>query len=514
VTFLRLGTSGGIGVEPGTLVIASHGINTSLEATFESQVLGKKRSFDTTFDSKLTRELEDAAKRKGFPVVVAKTLSTNDYYEEQGRLDGALEPGYTEADKMAWLKQVYDSGVRNMEMEATALASFCNRTGIRGGLIAAALLDRLKGDVTLGQATPEQMGEYNGRTMIVVLEWLRSKLSASFGLDRVALGHGDIPVIDLDRWLSGEPDARKEAVNTMRHACENVGFFFVRQHGVLKAVSDGMFDVSRRFFDLPVEAKKKIGMAKDYPYGYENTEVLVQSEQGKHTDIQKMPDLKETFTVCLGPKEGRHPSTPSVRWPSEPADFQDKCTNYYRECERVVRELLRIAALALYLPEEFFVQRMTQHIAALRSLNYPDTRHAPPKAGQLRASAHTDYGLFTILAAGGNPDGLQLMTDSPTEDNQWMNVCIPEDCFTVNIGDMFARWTNDKWRSTRHRVVVMPGSEGNRRQSVAFFLNPTPDVMVETIESCITPANPDKYASLRSINYLMCKHFTAMGYSK
>jgi len=178
VTYVRIGTSGGIGVTPGTLVVASHGVNGLLECKYETTVLGQRKSFDTVFDVQTSQELEATAKRMNFPVVIAKTMSTNDYYEEQGRLDGAVEPGYTEEEKFAWLHSVHESGVRNMEMEATALAAFCHRTGIRAALICSALLDRLKGDQTQGQASAEQMCEWNGRTTEVVLEWLRGKVDA------------------------------------------------------------------------------------------------------------------------------------------------------------------------------------------------------------------------------------------------------------------------------------------------------------------------------------------------
>eukprot|EP00419_Tripos_fusus_P003666 CAMPEP_0172677796 /NCGR_PEP_ID=MMETSP1074-20121228/14927_1 /TAXON_ID=2916 /ORGANISM="Ceratium fusus, Strain PA161109" /LENGTH=313 /DNA_ID=CAMNT_0013495697 /DNA_START=55 /DNA_END=996 /DNA_ORIENTATION=- len=176
VTYVRLGTSGGVGVEPGTLVVASHGVNAALECKYETTVLGKKKAFDTAFDPEVAEELAAAAKRVGHPVVIAKTMATDDYYEEQARLDGALATGYTESEKMAFLKQVYDSGVRNMEMEGTALAAFCGRTGIRGALICAALLDRLKGDQTPEQASPEQISAWNQGTIHAVIEWLRTKL--------------------------------------------------------------------------------------------------------------------------------------------------------------------------------------------------------------------------------------------------------------------------------------------------------------------------------------------------
>merc|ERR1719253_939181 len=177
ITYIRIGTSGGIGVDPGTIVVASDGLNTEAKTKYETTVLGKRKFFDTGFDAKVAEELVSAGKRAKLPIITAKTVATNDYYEEQGRLDGALETGYTEAEKMAWLQTLYDCGARNMEMEATCLAAFCNRTGIRGGLICSALVNRLKGDITLEQATPQQIGRWNNDAQEVVIEWLREKLA-------------------------------------------------------------------------------------------------------------------------------------------------------------------------------------------------------------------------------------------------------------------------------------------------------------------------------------------------
>lgn len=320
----------------------------------------------------------------------------------------------------------------------------------------------------------------------------------------------EVPVLDLQDWHAGSEDGRKKIAGDMRFACEKVGFFFVRNHKVPDSVISDAFDCTKRYFDQSKEAKEKVPMSKDYPYGYECAEVLVRSEEGKHGDEQKKNDLKETFTICLGPEGRQHATLKDPRWPEEPSDAVPVLTKYYREVERVSEDLVRIAALALELQEDFFIDKIKEHVAALRSLNYPDTKGSPPAPGQLRASPHTDYGLFTILAAGANPEGLQLMK----ADGGWLDVTIPSDCFTVNIGDMFCRWTNDKWRSTRHRVVVPPGDKGNRRQSIAFFLNPTPDVTLKTLPTCVTKECPDKYRSIPAGEYLMMKHFCAMGYTK
>lgn len=316
-----------------------------------------------------------------------------------------------------------------------------------------------------------------------------------------------IPVIDLKPWYEGTPDGRKKVVESMRDACENVGFFFIRNHGVPEDVLKGVFDASRRYFDLPTTEKKKVSMAKDYPYGYENQERLVRSEGA--TD-KGGADIKESFNVAVGPKTTTHPEMPAPRWPESPTDFKDKCTAHYRSCEKVVDEMLKIAALALELPENFFEDKIDRHVACLRTLNYPDTTDNPPAPGQLRASPHTDYGTFTLLCAGAHREGLQVMKKG----GEWLDVDIPDDCFTVNVGDLLCRWTNDKWRSTRHRVVVKTTAPAKRRQSVAYFHNLNPDAMVKTLPTCISADRPDKYKDVRAQDYLMMKHFSAMGYTK
>jgi len=177
VVYIRMGTSGGIGVTPGTLVVASEGVSQTLESSYETTILGKRKRFDAGFDKPLAEELAAVAKKAKFPVVIAKTMATDDYYEQQGRLDGAVAPGYTPAEKMAWLQTLYENGVRNMEMETTALAAFCNRTGVRAGCICAALLDRLQGDQTPEQASAEQIATWNGTAIETVIEWLREKMA-------------------------------------------------------------------------------------------------------------------------------------------------------------------------------------------------------------------------------------------------------------------------------------------------------------------------------------------------
>lgn len=175
VTFLRIGTSGGVGVEGGTVVITEEGMNGELKPELVSIQLGKRRSYPTQANAELVGELAEVAKGiDGINVAVGKTMSADGFYEEQGRLDGALNPDYDEADKMEFLQRAHEAGVRNIEMEACRFAAFCLRAEIPAAIVCAALLNRLEGDQV--KATVEQLGEYSDNAQRVVIEWIRGRL--------------------------------------------------------------------------------------------------------------------------------------------------------------------------------------------------------------------------------------------------------------------------------------------------------------------------------------------------
>lgn len=314
----------------------------------------------------------------------------------------------------------------------------------------------------------------------------------------------EVPIFDFIQFEQG-PTARKELAMQIGEACEKVGFFMIKNHGILKETIQEAFDVSSAFFAEPVEEKEKIRMSPDYPYGYEASEILVASLGEKDKD--KLPDLKETFNVCLGPKNSDpHESMPEAKWPEKPESVKIGLSKYYRALEELSPKILHLFAIALELPEDFFVDKMKKHISALRTLHYPALADAKMVAKQMRASEHTDYGAITILADNG--PGLQVLK----KDNEWLNVIVPADHYVINLGDLMARWTNDKWRSTLHRVVnLIEEGPVPERQSMAYFCNLSPDAIVDTIETCITADNPDKYESISAGSYLMKKHRAAMG---
>uniref|UniRef100_A0A915B3I7 Nucleoside phosphorylase domain-containing protein n=1 Tax=Parascaris univalens TaxID=6257 RepID=A0A915B3I7_PARUN len=145
VTFIRLGTSGGLGVQPGTLVVSSGAVNGELEEFHIQYVMGRRVKRPSILDERLKEELYILAKQINLPVEIGKTFCADDFYEGQARLDGAFCE-YTKREKIDFLDRLYKNGVRNIEMEATCFAAMLHRAGIRGAIVCVTILDRMKGD--------------------------------------------------------------------------------------------------------------------------------------------------------------------------------------------------------------------------------------------------------------------------------------------------------------------------------------------------------------------------------
>jgi len=170
--FIRVGTSGGVGVEPGTVVISTGTVNGLLESTFPLIVLGKVIHRPTHVDLDLAQSIYNS--RGEYRAVLGKTMATDDFYEGQGRIDGAICE-HTLAEKMDFLSNAFKAGVRNIEMESDCVVAFCNKVGIRVAVVCAAILNRLDGDQVT--STPQQLGQYSSNALSVVLRYIQGQLN-------------------------------------------------------------------------------------------------------------------------------------------------------------------------------------------------------------------------------------------------------------------------------------------------------------------------------------------------
>ncbi len=294
------------------------------------------------------------------------------------------------------------------------------------------------------------------------------------------------------------------AAGQIDDAASRIGFFQIANHGVPQSVIVRMRKATDAFFALPLEDKQRWRPpAPDINRGYaaKGTEGLSYS-----LGMASVPDLFEAFN--LGPEnvDENQPwsSTlffaPNI-WPEEwdeVNEFRDAILDYYAHVEKVAHRLTDLFAQALQLPADFFANFTDHSTDTLRINHYQrGNNDGAPLDGQLGMGPHTDYGIVTVLYADQVP-GLQIF-----HDNTWIDVQPEPDCFLINLGDLTAQWTNDRWRSTLHRVL--PPLNGQRRRSVAFFHDGNHEALISCLPTCTSEDNPPKYEPVTAGDHLMAK---------
>ena len=314
-----------------------------------------------------------------------------------------------------------------------------------------------------------------------------------------------IPIIDLAPFISGDSGARTQVAMELGSAAETLGFAVVAGHGIDPIVGTALRNSALEFFDLPLEEKMAIRRPKNdqnrgyIPYG---EETLVRMAGG-----DSPPDYKEVFAIgpdyfpnesyFTGP--GSYPSFAPNLWPAAPENLRPRMLTYWKSMETLMRIIAEGLAIALSLPGDTFDDVLDQtHTSQLRLLHYPAVRGCP-EPGQLRAGAHTDVGMMTILRNDPVPGGLQIKM----RDGDWIDAPAVDDSFILNIGDLLMRWSNDRLVSTAHRVVLPPSDAGedSRRLSIGFFVGPRYNAMVECLPTCCSPDDVPRYAPISVHDY-------------
>ncbi len=299
-----------------------------------------------------------------------------------------------------------------------------------------------------------------------------------------------VDVLDLSDF--DDPDRRDAFVDAVGRSCAEVGFLVVRNHGVPQDLIDRMYGSTRQFFELPTEVKER-HVAAEHPLGFRGIGT------GAVADHDSPPDLMEVFRfnrAALESTDGDMAELMADVFPT--GEMRDAWMEYYDILRSLADRLLTVFARALELPQDYFAQFYRSDSAGLIANHYPP-QEEPPLPGQLRAGSHTDFGVLTILYQDDAPGGLQVI-DRRTGD--WIDVPHLEGSYVVNIGDLMARWTNDRWVSTRHRVVNPPRAQRNtRRISIPYFYNPDREARIQTIPSCLGPDGESRYEPIQAGAY-------------
>ena len=300
-----------------------------------------------------------------------------------------------------------------------------------------------------------------------------------------------LPIVDLSSWRERDPTSLAGIAAEAGAACRDVGFFYVVNHDVDADLIAAAFAQSRRFFALPLAERQALAIETiggNRGYSGMLHEAL---------DPGRGPDMKEAFNVGLeiAPDDpdllSGQPFRSLNAWPSLPS-FRETLLAYYDACAALGARLHRAFACDLGLEPDFFDGKFDRPMATLRLLHYP-----PPPAGsapRTGAGAHTDYGNLTLLATD-DVGGLEVRA----RNGEWIEAPVVPGAFIVNIGDCLMRWTNDIYVSTPHRVVNRSARE---RYSIAFFYDPNPDAIVETIPSCARQGERVRYPPILAADYL------------
>lgn len=301
----------------------------------------------------------------------------------------------------------------------------------------------------------------------------------------------EIPVFDLGRYRAGQPGAMQALAADLRHALEDVGFYFVVNHGVPQPLIDATFDAARRFHAQPDEAKLALRL-NQHNVGY----LPFKSSVTRHSQLNanNKPNLVEAFFVKreLGENEPEALFRAPNRWPSGVPGFRETTLAYCDAMEALGKSLVPLYALALGLPANWFDTAFAEPMYTLRLSHYPP--QPVIQDNEFGLAPHSDTSFMTMLAQNEIP-GLSIRLPN----GRWLDAPSLPGSILVNGGDLLRRWTNDRFLATPHRVINRSGGE---RYAIPFFMDCTYDWRMECVPTCHDADNPPKYDPITYPEYM------------
>jgi len=312
-----------------------------------------------------------------------------------------------------------------------------------------------------------------------------------------------IPIIDFAGVQAGDAKRTREVAREVFAACTGVGFFYIKNHGVPEKVVERAMAAARDFFHLPAERKAAVSANANHRGFHALGDALMYGA--------KKPDYKEFYSIGLElPADD-----PAVRageklrgannWPPFMPELQPALYDYFAANGACGRDLLKVVAVSLGLAEDFFVPRYAKPLQRTQILYYPPQ---DPQADELQfgVAPHTDYGCITLLWQDDN-GGLQVRERAT---RSWIEAPPIPGTFVINVGDLLARWTNDRFSSTPHRVINRSGRE---RFSIATFYDPDFSTPVDP-RDLGTPDAECRYAPVRAGEHILRRFDESFGYRK
>ena len=303
----------------------------------------------------------------------------------------------------------------------------------------------------------------------------------------------NIPSVDLNDFLSNDQNLKSKFVNKLGKAYKEIGFVALKGHFLKDSDIEMIYKSIKDFFDLPTNIKAKYeleGFAGQRGY----------TSFGKeHAKGKKEGDLKEFwhFGQYLNDDEYDKFNYPKNIFVKELPNFNSIGKTVYQSLEKTAIFVLRAISLYLDLEENHFDKFVEKGNSILRPIHYPPIEDKPK--GAERAAAHGDINLITLLM-GAHGRGLQVLTN----DGEWIDAIAEQDEIIVNVGDMLSRYTNNKLKSTIHKVINPPKDLWKKsRYSIPFFLHPIGTMNLNVLESCIDDNNLKKYTDITAHDFLI-----------
>jgi isopenicillin N synthase-like dioxygenase len=302
----------------------------------------------------------------------------------------------------------------------------------------------------------------------------------------------EVPSLDLHDFTKGTPESKAAFVKKLGEAYTNIGFVAIKNHGLSDDLTDKLYSSVQAFFALSDDQKKK----------YENPELAGQrgyvSKGKEKAKGRNTGDLKEFYHVGQ-PDEGKLDEYPSNIWPDEVPEFHKYATEAYQTLEKAGISMLQAIALYLGLDEHYFDNKAKKGNSILRAIHYfPIENPDSIPSDAVRAAEHGDINLITLLM-GASADGLQVLR----RDGKWIPITALPEQIIVNVGDMLSRHTNNKLKSTIHRVVNPPREKmGTSRFSIPFFMHPISSMDLTCLSNCIDETNPKQYEDTTAGEFL------------
>ncbi len=314
-----------------------------------------------------------------------------------------------------------------------------------------------------------------------------------------------VPTIDLAAWRAGD----RSVAEHLDRGAQAIGFFQVVGHGVPDSVLDAMRRTTQTFFDLPVE--RKLACAPPRPEVNRGYAARGQEGLAYSVGVERPADLFEAFNIGPDVVDDDDPAIVAERhrlfapniWPHDVPELRPALVAHMAAARGVADQLLGLFAAALDLEPGFFAPFTTHSTDTLRVVHYRTAPGDPdPLAGQVGMGEHTDYGICTVLYADPVP-GLQVIS----RDGRWHDVQPAPGALLVNLGDLMAQWTNDRWHSSLHRVLppARHTTEVRERRSVAFFHDGNHDALISCLPTCTSSDRPPRYQPVLAGDHLMAK---------